>query len=209
MKLKLKKNIKNILQVFLISILIVLCLIFLKSKVTYTSYESLLDGNISSPIANWIIKIDGKTITQTEEVAGIKIDDIIWKSHGTRDGKVAPGSFGVMNISIDPSGSDVAIYYELEVIDKSIDDTKFLRITNIYFDNSELIKTDVNKYVGVLSLDDIKNGVKPQMRFEVVWESDVDIVYDREAVSNLDGFLVVNFNAKQYNGEALPAAYIE
>ena len=136
MKLKLKKNVKNILQVFLISILIVLCLVFLKSRVTYTSYESLLDGNISSPIANWIIKIDGKTITEAEEVAGIKIDDIRWKSRSTRDGKVAPGSFGVMNISIDPSGSDVAIYYELEVIDKSIDDTKFLRITNIYFDNA-------------------------------------------------------------------------
>lgn len=209
MKRKLKKSVKNMLQVFLIAILIVLCLFFLKSRVTYTSYETDVEGKVASPIANWIISIDGKTITEEEEVAGIKIDDISWYNDYARGNKVAPGSTGEMTISIDPSGTDVAIYYELEVIDKSVDDTKFLTVKNIYFDNNELTKIDVNKYMGVLSLSDIRSGVKPQMKFDVVWESTEDIVYDREAVSDLDGFLVVNFNARQYNGEALPAAYME
>lgn len=209
MKRKLKKSVKNMLQVFLIAILIVLCLFFLKSRVTYTSYETEVEGKVASPIANWIISIDGKTITEEEEVAGIKIDDISWYSDYARGNKVAPGSTGEMTISIDPSGTDVAIYYELEVIDKSVDDTKFLTVKNIYFDNNELTKLDVNKYMGVLSLSDIRSGVKPQMKFDVVWESTEDIVYDREAVSDLDGFLVVNFTARQYNGEALPAAYME
>lgn len=209
MKRKLKKSVKNMLQVFLIAILIVLCLFFLKSRVTYTSYETDVEGKVASPIANWIISIDGKTITEEEEVAGIKIDDIYWYSDYARGNKVAPGSTGEMTISIDPSGTDVAIYYELEVIDKSVDDTKFLTVKNIYFDNNELTKIDVNKYMGVLSLSDIRSGVKPQMKFDVVWESTEDIVYDREAVSDLDGFLVVNFTARQYNGEALPAAYME
>lgn len=209
MKRKLKKSVKNMLQVFLIAILIVLCLFFLKSRVTYTSYETEVEGKVASPIANWIISIDGKTITEEEEVAGIKIDDISWYNDYARGNKVAPGSTGEMTISIDPSGTDVAIYYELEVIDKSVDDTKFLTVKNIYFDNNELTKIDVNKYMGVLSLSDIRSGVKPQMKFDVVWESTEDIVYDREAVSDLDGFLVVNFTARQYNGEALPAAYME
>lgn len=209
MKRKLKKSVKNMLQVFLIAILIVLCLFFLKSRVTYTSYETEVEGKVASPIANWIISIDGKTITEEEEVAGIKIDDISWYNDYVRGNKVAPGSTGEMTISIDPSGTDVAIYYELEVIDKSVDDTKFLTVKNIYFDNNELTKIDVNKYMGVLSLSDIRSGVKPQMKFDVVWESTEDIVYDREAVSDLDGFLVVNFTARQYNGEALPAAYME
>lgn len=209
MKRKLKKSVKNMLQVFLIAILIVLCLFFLKSRVTYTSYESEVEGKVASPIANWIISIDGKTITEEEEVAGIKIDDISWYNDYARGNKVAPGSTGEMTISIDPSGTDVAIYYELEVIDKTVDDTKFLKVTNIYFDNNELTKIDVNKYMGVLSLSDIRNGVKPQMKFDVIWESTEDIVYDREAVSDLDGFLVVNFSARQYNGETLPAAYTE
>ena len=169
--MRLKKNVKNLFQVFLVSILIVLCLFFLKSRVTYTAYETTVSGNVSSPIANWLIKIDGKTITQTEEVTGIKIDDIYWDNVTVRDGKVAPGSKGEMTVSIDPTGTDVAVYYEIEVIDKSIDDTKFLKITNIYFDDSELTRIDVNKYVGVLSLSDIRNGVKPQMRFEAVWEN--------------------------------------
>ena len=63
MKRKLKKSVKNMLQVFLIAILIVLCLFFLKSRVTYTSYETEVEGKVASPIANWIISIDGYTIS--------------------------------------------------------------------------------------------------------------------------------------------------
>lgn len=209
MKRKMKPSVKNMLNVLLIVVLILLCLVFLKSRVTYTSYESNVEGNIVSPIASWQIKIDGKDITTDEASTGIQIDNITWDTQNAREGKVAPGSSGSMTINIDPSGTGVAIYYELEAIDKDVDPEKFLKITSISFNNAELRRIGVSKYAGILTLDDIKKGVKPEVDVKVIWENDEDIVYDEEKASNLDSYLVFNFMAKQYNGEELPPEYVE
>lgn len=209
MKYRMKQNFKTILQVLLIVLLILLCLLFLKSRVTYTSYESNVDGKIVSPIASWKIKIDGKDITTEEATTGIKIDNIKWNTKNAREGKVAPGSDGSMTIKIDSSGTDVAIYYEFEYIDKDIDETKHLKITDMKFNNVILRRIDSNKFAGILTLDDIRSGIMPEVVVNVIWESDEDIVYDPETVNDLDSFLVFNFMAKQYRGEELPPEYVE
>lgn len=193
----------------LISILILLCLLFLKSRITYTSYESNVDGKVATSIASWKIKIDGKDIIKDEAVTEIQIDNITWNTENAREGKVAPGCSGNMVINIDPSETGVAIYYELEAIDKNVDPEKFLEITSIKFNNAEIRRIGPSKYAGVLTLDDIKSGIKPQVEINVIWKNDVDIVYDEEKVNNLDSFLVFNFMAKQYQGEELPPEYVE
>lgn len=210
MKLKLKKNVKKVLQVFIIAILILLCIAFLKSRVTYTSYETSINGNISSPIASWRINIDGKDIS-TLSTDGLTINSINWITNNVREGKVAPGSVGDMKIVVDPTGTDVAIYFELEIIDKSVDESKFLKVTNISVANTDvdLRRIAVNKYAGILTLDDISSGIKPEMDIDVVWESLEDVEYNPNVNDNLDAFLVFNFNAKQYGGEELPAEYTE
>ena len=210
MKLKLKKNVKKVLQVFIIAILILLCIAFLKSRVTYTSYETSINGNISSPIASWRINIDGKDIS-TLSTEGLTINSINWITNNVREGKVAPGSVGDMKIVVDPTGTDVAIYFELEIIDKSVDESKFLKVTNISVANTdvELRRIAVNKYAGILTLDDISSGIKPEMDIDVIWESLEDVEYNPNVNDNLDAFLVFNFNAKQYGGEELPAEYTE
>lgn len=210
MKLKLKKNVKKVLQVFIIAILILLCIAFLKSRVTYTSYETSINGNISSPIASWRINIDGKDIS-TLSTEGLTINSINWITNNVREGKVAPGSVGDMKIVVDPTGTDVAIYFELEIIDKSVDESKFLKVTNISVANTdvELRRIAVNKYAGILTLDDISSGIKPEIDIDVIWESLEDVEYNPNVNDNLDAFLVFNFNAKQYGGEELPAEYTE
>ena len=210
MKFKLKKNVKKVLQVFLITILILLCIAFLKSRVTYTSYESSINGNVSSPIASWRISIDGKDIS-TLSTDSLTIDSINWSTNNVREGKVAPGSVGDMKIVIDPTGTDVAIYFELEIIDKSVDESKFLKVTNISITNTdiELRRIAVNKYAGILTLDDISSGDKPVVDIDVIWESVEEVEYNTGVNDNLDAFLVFNFNAKQYSGEELPAEYTE
>lgn len=209
MKRRMKTNVKKSIHVFLIVILIVLCLLFLKSRVTYTSYESNVDGKIATPLASWKIKIDGKDITTNSSTTGIRIDNITWDTNDVRQGKVAPGCRGDMIINIDPSETGVAIYYELEAIDKDVDPEKFLKITSIQFNNAELRRIGISKYAGILTLDDIKSGVKPQINVKVVWESTEDVVYDNDKVSDLDSFLVFNFMARQYHGEELPPEYVE
>lgn len=203
-----EKGIKRKVHCFFVFFLVVVCLLYLTSKTTYTSYESSLDGTIDSPIAGWNILIDGKNISNVVSTDSLKIEAITWDTSNVREGKVAPGSVGDMIITIDPTGTDVAIYYELEVIDKSVDPDKLLLVTSIVFGTgTELVKINENTYAGILTLDDIDSGKKPRIDVKVLWDGTEDMVYDPEVVGNLDSYLVMNFTAKQYMGEEVLTAY--
>lgn len=203
MKRKLKPNIKNLIQVIALFVLIFCCFFYLKTKVTYTSYESEIEGNINPNIAKWSIKINDESVSDLKDDLEVAIDDIVWNCGTVRDGKVAPGCSGVMNLTIDANNTDVAVLYELEVIDKNVDEDKILKVTNIALDNSRFIRTDINKYAGVFSLDDIKNNATANMVIDVFWDDTIDIEYDEELLGNLDSYLVINFSAKQYAGEVI------
>ena len=209
MKLRLKDNVKKVIHVLIIVILILLCFWFLSSRATYTAYESEVNADIQSPVAGWKISIDGQDISTTNSSTGITIKDVTWSSSGTAENKLAPGSTGTMNLVIDPSGTDVAIYYEVEIIDRNVDESKFLKVNNVTISNTSLTKIDVSKYAGILSLAEIKSGLKPTITLDIVWDSEEDIVYDEEAASDLDSFIVVNFFAKQYSGEEILTTYTE
>lgn len=203
MKRKLKPNIKNLIQVIALFVLIFCCFLYLKTKVTYTSYESEVEGSINPNIAKWSIKINDESVSDLKDDLEVAIDDIVWNCGTVRDGKVAPGCSGVMNLTIDANNTDVAVLYELEVIDKNVDEDKILKVTNISLDNSRFIRTDINKYAGVFSLDDIKNNATANMVIDVFWDDTIDIEYDEELLGNLDSYLVINFSAKQYAGEVI------
>ena len=80
---------------------------------------------------------------------------------------------------------------------------KILKITDIQFSNNNFYKTDVSKYSGYLSLDDIKNNPQLNIRLEVIWEDVGDIVYDEEFFTNDDNYITIDFFAKQYLGEEI------
>lgn len=202
------KNKRNCIQCVIVVFCIILCFLYLKSKVTYSSYESVVDGNIDSSIASWNIKIDNESITTLDMNKSVGINDIKWDTTNVREGKVAPGSSGVMNINIDASETDVAVKYEMEIIDKTVDNTKFFTVTDIFSTNTNLIKTGLNKYVGILSIDDIENGIKPNIQIDMEWKTTEEIVYKDENSDDLESFIVINFVASQYNGEEI-IPYVE
>lgn len=202
------KNKRNFIQCVIVVFCIILCFLYLKSKATYSSYESVVDGNIDSSIASWNIKIDNESITTLDMNKSVGINDIKWDTTNVREGKVAPGSSGVMNINIDASETDVAVKYEMEIIDKVVDNTKFFTVTDIFSTNTNLIKTGLNKYVGILSIDDIENGIKPNIQIDMEWKTTEEIVYKDENADDLESFIVINFVASQYNGEEI-VPYVE
>ncbi len=185
-------------------VIVVLCLWYLHSKGTYTSYSSEVNGEADSKIAGWHIKIDKEEVTTVEE-KNIQIKDISWEGTRVEDGKVAPGSVGKMNIEIDPTGTEVAIKYDLEVVDKKVDAKTILTVKNITQSDVELIRTGPNTYTSVLTLDMIDKGIKPVVQMDIEWEND-DNVNDLEGNDfDLDSFFKINFSAVQYRGEEIVA----
>lgn len=197
-----KNRKKSIVQIVVVMVLIFGSLYYLYSKGTYTAYETLTNGRITPNIAKWNISVDGFKIT-TGEVQTVGLSNIVWNSSNAVNGKALPGSTGTAKAIIDPMDTDVAIKYTFEIIDKSVDDTKFLKVTNINDNGNNLIRVGENVYTGIFSLDDIKNKVKKELVLDVEWPLGEDIDPTSEEVNSSVNFLVINFTVEQYKGEAI------
>lgn len=186
-----KKKLKKI----IIIMLLIGCLIYLKSKVTYTSYESKVEATVDSKIAKWNILVNDTLIT-SDTPKDIMIDKIDWSTNHTRDGKVAPGSTGVLSLIIDPKTTDVAIEYELKIIDKKIDPTKILTVTYISTNNYNLTQIG-DTYSATFPLKDIKAGKKEVITIFLKWieESEITEATPEDNVST--DFIEISFKAKQ------------
>lgn len=197
-----KNRKKSIVQIVVVMVLIFGSLYYLYSKGTYTAYETLTNGRITPNIAKWNISVDGFKIT-TGEVQTVGLSNIVWNSSNAVNGKALPGSTGTAKAIIDPMDTDVAIKYTFEIIDKSVDDTKFLKVTNINDNGNNLIRVGENVYTGIFSLDDIKNKVKKELVLDVEWPLGEDVDPTSEEVNSSVNFLVINFSVEQYKGEAI------
>ena len=199
------KNGNKYLKIFLYVFIVVLCFGYLRYKSTYASYETNVKGNINPQIADWRILVNGVEATTSDDVLELDSGSFIWNcpSSGVRAQKVGPGCLGVMELDIDASSTEVAVLYEFDIKDKSVAPEKILKITDIQFSNNNFYKTDVSKYSGYLSLDDIKNNPQLNIRLEVVWEDVGDIVYDEKLFTNDDNYITIDFFAKQYLGEEI------
>lgn len=197
-----KNRKKSIIQIVVVMVLVFGSLYYLYSKGTYTAYETLTNGKITPNMAKWNISVDGFKIT-TGEVQTVGLSNIVWNSSNAVNGKALPGSTGTAKAIIDPMDTDVAIKYTFEIIDKSVDDTKFLKVTNINDNGNNLIRVGENVYTGIFSLDDIKNKVKKELVLDVEWPLGEDVDPTSEEVNSSVNFLVINFTVEQYKGEAI------
>lgn len=193
---------KKIVQIIVVTILLFGSLFYLYSNGTYTAYETETNGKITPGIAKWNINVDGFKVTSTD-VQTIGLSNIVWNSSNAVNGKALPGSTGTAKAIIDPMDTDVAIKYTFEIIDKSVDDTKFLKVTNINDNGNNLIRVGENVYTGIFSLDDIKNKVKKELVLDVEWPLGEDVDPTSEEVNSSVNFLVINFTVEQYKGEAI------
>ncbi len=191
-------NKKTIVEIIIIISILLICFLYLWSKGTKAAYETEVEQSSQMPIAGWHITVDGEDVT-TEQEKQISISDITWNTSHTRPGKVSPGSTGTMTIIIDPHGTETALKYELEIIDKQVDPNTVLKVNSVTSPNTTLNKNG-NKYSGYIYLSDIDRDLKPRIILDVEWENDDDVNdLDREITSQED-YLLIKFNATQYKG---------
>lgn len=180
-------------------LLLVLCSVYLYFKGSFAIYASDVDGGINVNIAKWNIKVNGTVITSNEE-CNVDISDIIWESSYVDGNKAAPGGNGYFNIVIDPMDTDVSIRYDIDIIDSSVEPDKILTVTSVSDSTSELVKTSATTYTGIISLTDILASETKNIRIDLLWLDDKEIEFDDNQI-NSDDYLVVNFTARQYQGE--------
>lgn len=189
--------------IIIIALLLIIVIIYMIVS-TYATFRSEFTGDMKIDSATWKIVVNNTDIS-SNTVKEFVIDNInIDESQGVEQGKLAPGLSGNFNILIDPSDTNVSIMYELQF------DTSNINSTNIRIDsvketstNNTLVQTAQNTYVGIITLDDIKNNVTNNIQVTLLWNDDGDADINVGGIPDYSINIPVKIKVSQYLGEEL------
>lgn len=154
---------------------------------TYGIFESNTSTAVYSDIAKWQILVNGSNITG--ETNTFNISNVNWETNsGVLPGKAAPGLSAYFEILVDPTGSEVAIEYEIFLDFLNLNNNQINIISVKDKMDNPIDQIDVNKYVGVIGLNDVLQGNIEKIKVDFMWGHD-------EANNNIDSSFVGESNA--------------
>ncbi len=182
---------------------------------SYAKYTAEAEGTAEKQSGAWVIKINDNDISNSNSETTFNIDELVFpENEFVVEGKLAPASNGYFDVVIDPTGSSVAVRFDvtldvsgLNVYD-SINFTAAYRVINGEEVSEGMVRTGTHTYSGTIPLTDVKNGVASTMRFYIGWEEEETEEGDEEdtQIGNLKDLttdLPVNVVVSQYSGEEL------
>lgn len=203
-------------KVLKILTLIMLIITILKIGDTYSKYYTSAHTNLlEKEIGEWVIKVNETDIySQEGQVVNINIDKFNnFINSNTDPTKISPGNKGYTDIVIDPSGTDVAVRYDIEINDTIVLQELNMLKMKVTFEiqtpteNMQFVQIDENKYSGIISLADVQANEKATIRGYIEWEnnetlnelvSEIGLDKNRQEVE-----IPIKITCTQYLGEAL------
>ena len=167
-----KKN-KNLQKVLFLLMMCVVILLIYKIIDIYAVFHSEVGANIQFVNGVWNISVNGTQITKGTEAQFI-IDQITTtENNHVKPGTLAPGLSGSFDVLINPEDTNVSVRYDVTLNQEELGSSNLkiksiLEIQNGY----ELIKTAENTYTGIMTLQEIQNGIIHKLRVEVEWADD-------------------------------------
>ena len=165
----------------------------------YGLFESKNKLVVNQNIARWKILINGSNITEEDFVINsINVEG----NENVLNGKLAPGVRGYFDVEIDPQ-ADTSIVYSISFDFSQISDS-FI-VENIEETTSgNLIRTDKSTYSKVITLNQIKENKKNNVRVYLKWENKEDNNATDSKIGLTENNYInipVSVSAMQYFGE--------
>lgn len=160
--------------------LIMLIISFFQITSMYALYREQLESDYTTLLGVWSIKVNEADISSGEQnlVFNISDDQLQYAdSEYIQAGKIAPGGKAYFDIVIDPTNTDVAIVYQLDLehIDIANAQIKLLGVENYFkkegttdITNTEVYQ-DGNLYRAVIPVDKITQGYKNHLKLNFEW----------------------------------------
>lgn len=203
-------------KVLKILTLVMLIITIIKIGDTYSRYyTSANTTDLYKDIGEWIIKVNEMDIYSEN---GDTVEFVLNKfnnftNSNTEPTKISPGNKGYTDIVIDPSGTDVAVRYDIELHSDWINEFEMLLGGNVFLEiqepteNTQFVEIDKNSYSGIISLEDIQANKTVTIRCYIEWKND-------ETLNNMVTILAttgrrvtlklpINITVSQYLGEEL------
>jgi hypothetical protein len=165
----------------------------------YGLFESKNKLVVNQNVARWKILINGSNITEEDFVINsINVEG----NENVLNGKLAPGVRGYFDVEIDPQ-ADTSIVYSISFDFSQISDS-FI-VENIEETTSgNLIRTDESTYSKVITLNEIKENKKNNVRVYLKWENKEDNNATDSKIGLTENNYInipVSVSAMQYFGE--------
>ncbi len=172
-----QKNLKKF--YVLLCLLIILLLIYAGIRI-YALFYSELNSKIQLKNGIWNISVNNVDITKGKDIK-FEINDIsVEENSHVKPGKIAPGLTGKFKISINPENTNVAVRYDISLNkEKLTNENLIIESISETKEGNELVKTGENTYTGIITLDEIKEGIQNEITIEIKW-------VDTEENSNID-----------------------
>lgn len=205
---------KKVLIIFLL-IMIIVC--FYQISSMYALYKTTLEGEVTTDLGIWSIKVNGTDISSGEQNLSFELSDENFKimsGNSVAEGKMAPGTEMYADLIIDPSNTDVAITYTIE-IKMNINfesDITLSRVENV-FEKSGSTEQIINEQSsfeegvvkGIIPLTKINDGYNNKVRVYFIWENNEENNEQDSEIGkqeNLQLSIPIEINLKQYMGES-------
>ena len=175
---------------------------------TYGLLETKNKMSVNPSIAKWNVLINGPDIKTGENftINSVNLSDSV----NVLNGKIAPGAFGYFDIEIDPTNTDTSIIYSI-TFDFSLLSNSFIIDKIEETTSGNLIRTGSSTYSKVITLDEIKENAKNNVRVYIKWENNEENnEIDSQIGLTKDNYIniPVSISAMQYLGEPVDE-YIE
>lgn len=139
---------------------------------SYALLQTISSGSAEVKTGSWTIKINEKNIsngiTETFTLNNVIYDE---SNENIENGYIAPGKSGYFDIVLDPSGTDVAISYEINV---KLDECTYPNNIKLSVENTSTdggVEVIGNTFKGLISLNDIKNNKTITLKLTLIWEN--------------------------------------
>lgn len=206
-------------KLVVIILLITICISFYEIISTFALYKNELTGEYSSSLGIWSITVNEEDI-RNGVIAYNYMKHFNSGVQHSANGKIAPGDTLYFDVVIDPTNTDVSIFYELNVAFESEDFPNLMnniQITSIeceFIDGEEqteenencIVKDDNSATRGIIPLARINAGEITRIRVYFSWaNNEANNETDTEIGRTIDADFQasVELVLKQYTGEEL------
>lgn len=202
-------------KVLKILTIIMLIITILKIGDTYAKYYTKAQtATLSQDVGQWVIKINEMDI-YSENGNSVQFTANNFNNFSNPNAapdKISPSSTGYMDMVIDPTGTDVAVKYDIELDLTGVSNLAISARLEMTSGENTLIKTGENKYTGIISLADVQDEKTANIRCYVTWDNDEtkndkDTEIGSQVVASIVS-LSLDVTVTQYLGETI-TPYVE
>lgn len=188
--------------------LIMLVITIYVISTTYALFQSQIKGSVVKNVGKWSIKINGADVLKGTSAEFNMQQFVVDANENTKPGKMAPGTTGLFELSIDPTDTQISVRYDISIVLDEITNDKVQLISVEKDSTNNIVKTAENTYTGIIPLEEIEKGAIDLVKIKFCWENDErNNMVDSEigTIINSKIQIPVKVNITQYLGEEITA----